>query len=141
LKIKRLAAAAAPVGAAVLATSYVAAPPAQAAPASKGAILCSGDLCIQTDGLEPSGDACVETWANDQTFYGHFEISTSDGQFVENTANESWKAGGTGSEFWSVPYFSPPVIARAWEYNKSTKKYNRIGKVSFGVDQAGLNSC
>jgi hypothetical protein len=140
VKIKRLAAAAAPVGAAVLVTSYVAAPPAEAAPAGKGAILCDLDLCLQTDGVSPNG-ACVTTWAYNQTFYGHFELSVSNGFWVENTANESWRGGGPGSEFFGVPFAGANIVAKEWKYNRTTRKYTEIAHISFAVHSAGLNAC
>jgi hypothetical protein len=137
VKIKRLAAAAAPVGAAVLATSYVTAPPAEAAPASKGAILCYYDLCLQTQGINSDG-ACVSTWAYNENFYGHFELSSTYGWHA-NTDNETWKGGGPGSEFYSVPYAETGLVAKEWKY--ADGKYTEIAHISFAVHSAGLNIC
>jgi hypothetical protein len=137
VKIKRLAAAAAPVGAAVLAASYVAAPPADAAALSVGKELCANDLCVQTIGMLSDAYACIDLWAFNQTFYGHFELSVSN-TFVSNTNNSTFVPGEKVEFYWGY-WNGANIVAKEWK--DVNGHYTEIAHVSFGVNPSGLNKC
>jgi hypothetical protein len=101
--------------------------------AAKGAILCSGDLCIQNDGYV-GNDVAVEAWAYTSTFYGHFEL-TGDG-FTENCTdnNQWWYAGGGGCEFDMPIQCTTSYVATAWAHlSQPEPHYSDIGRVTFGL--------
>jgi hypothetical protein len=145
MKIKRLAAAAAPVGIALLGSTCLAAAPASASSESKviassgGEILCSGDLCLQTV-CSALSIGSVNTWAYYKTFYGHFEMSAPDDHYLRNSPTRSWPAGGTHSTFYGVPT-STPVAATAWEENKTTHKYTDLGTIGFTINYGDQPVC
>lgn len=81
--------------AALIGSSALGALPASAA----GMILCSGDVCIQTISVNAAGtSAVISAWADTKNFSGHFELMPFSGA-VQNTADQTWIAGGTRARF------------------------------------------
>lgn len=136
MKIKRLAVAAAPVGAVVLGSTFIAAPPAHA-----GEVVCKGDICVQTRCYDHANDSFyIDAWANNKTFYGHFQMYDDGGYWGANSPTRSWPAGGTHYTFHAA--YSPGFeIGIAWEYNKTTHKYTNIGQKSFDVGIGNEPAC
>ena len=108
---------------------------AAAARANAGAILCSGDLCIQTVAVDTTEDlAAVNAWADTTTFTGHFEITVPGTWSGENSAggDKRWPHGGTHYTF-VVPLFPGLTYqATAWRRN-SPGHYSHIGWKKFGI--------
>jgi hypothetical protein len=130
LKIKRLAAAAVPVGAAVLGTTGLTATPASASPDVPAAapIICTGYyICVE--GVSPYCTS-VNAWADNITFYGHFELSANDGKWVRNSSTRSWPHGGRHYTFHSV-LSNTPLTIKAWKENKTTHKFTNVDELSF----------
>jgi hypothetical protein len=115
--------------AALIGPSVLSALPANAA----GAILCSGDLCIQTISINGTNEtAVVAAWANRSNFYGHFELFTP---FDEdyNSPTEHWTAGGANYKFTVPLEGGNGYNATAWRQNSSTN-YTEIGDVQFTIN-------
>jgi hypothetical protein len=125
-------------GAIVLSTVAVALPASAApvasyqvsssAPASVGAVLCSGDLCVQRVTSIDNGTAYVEAWANTAGFTGHFELSGPDG-LIGNSKTKYWYAGGPG-QLWDIPQGGGYTVT-AWQ--GSSAPYRVIGQINFSV--------
>jgi hypothetical protein len=130
-----LPASAAPVSSAKVSSSTLgtrasSTPASSLAPNSAGAILCSGDLCIQRTTSIINHKATVKAWADTYDFYGHFELIGPDSHIANCPAgyNEEWRAGGTGCNFTNVAQGSGYTII-AW---KGSPPVN-IGEVHFSV--------
>ena len=109
-----------------------AAPHAQqaASPDSKGALLCSGDVCIQS--LCAGCDIqSIHVWANTYGFRGHFMIKygcSVAGCTYQNSTNVYWHAGGSGWIFGGVPGAALSATVIAW---KGGPPWTNIGDVFF----------
>jgi hypothetical protein len=58
------------------------------------AIICSGDVCIQTQSISGAGYADLKAWANTTGFYGHFQlVNTNCGNTIAKSPNETFAAG------------------------------------------------
>jgi hypothetical protein len=117
----------------------LAALPANAAvssPHAIGQIVCSGDLCIQTNSVDLSNcTAVVAAWANNNNFYGHFEI-VGPGSDQSSEPDQEWIAGGANNKF-TVPYHGAGdgYQATAWQDNNGS--YSNIGQINFGIEGQG----
>lgn len=104
-------------------------------PDAIGGIVCSGDLCIQTDSCNSAEtEVTIEEWANTSNFYGHFELEDPNGVNYNSTPNTNWTAGGKGHDFTVPLYFGDEYHGIAWKYTSSTAKYANIGEVNFTVN-------
>jgi hypothetical protein len=107
-------------------------PGVQIAPAAKGAIICQGDVCIQSNCAKCDSQN-IEAWANTYTFTGHFQINWGCGPGCEtsNSPNKRWIHGGAGYSFDGIPYgVSACVIAWEGPYNTGSR-WRSIGDVCF----------
>jgi hypothetical protein len=104
-------------------------------PDAIGAIVCSGDLCIQSDSCNSDQtEVSIDAWADTGSFFGHFELENPNGADYNSTPNENWLAGGTGNEF-TVPLFTGEEYhVIAWKYTPSSATYTNIGQVNFTVN-------
>jgi hypothetical protein len=67
------------------------------------AILCGGDVCLQT--ASKNGPlANINAWARSTTFTGHFQLIDNCGITVANSPNETWPAGGRHYTFTNIHY-------------------------------------
>jgi hypothetical protein len=101
-----------------------------AAPDALGAVICQGDVCVQSQCAHCDTQS-IRVWANTTTFTGHFEIiyACSDNHCIDrNSPNATWKAHGTGHTFGGVPAAAGNASAKAW---KGGPPWNAIGNVSF----------
>jgi hypothetical protein len=108
-----------------------AAPQASAAvPDAYGAILCQGDVCIQSQCAHCDVQN-INAWANTYTFTGHFELTfgcSIAGCNNFNSPNRSWPRGGTHWTFDGVPAATISASVRAW---KGGPPWHAIGNVGF----------
>jgi hypothetical protein len=151
VKMKRLAAAAAPVGVAVLGSGLLAAHPADASPArpaavpAVGGIDCHGDLCVQTICYDSYYDSFhVNTWANTRGFYGHFEIFTYNGYIngkAYNSPTSVWPAGGMHHTFKGLDAGPNDYQATAWSQAYKGAPYHDIGRASFSASPSNEPAC
>jgi hypothetical protein len=97
---------------------------------AKGAILCSGDLCLQNDGVY--GDRVTVTeWAYNRNFFGHFELADEAGD-VANSHQNWWYGGGRGWAFQNFPAHCNLLYAgAAWRYTHG--HYYLNGSIYFRV--------
>jgi transcriptional regulator with XRE-family HTH domain len=102
--------------------------PANPPDKNTGNIYCGGDVCAQVESIS-SGTATIKTWANDENFYGHFEMITPEGQAYNSSGNQVWPAGGPGYYLFHVPKANN-YTARGWR-NDYGDHYTQIGQVSF----------
>lgn len=101
-------------------------------PNDVGAVLCSGDLCIQRVTSIINNKATIKAWAWRFNFTGHMELSGPDG-FIANapTTDILFTAGVTGVLFKNVARGGGYTITE-WRGTRSTG-YLNIGQVNFGV--------
>jgi hypothetical protein len=88
-----------------------------ASPDTKGALLCGGDVCIQSL-CAGCATQSIHVWADTYGFTGHFEISygcSMAGCTVQNSTNVYWHAGGSGWIFGGVPGAAESATVTAWE--------------------------
>lgn len=99
-------------------------------PAAKGAILCSGDLCIQNDGYGPNY-VVVSAWAYNKNFFGHFEMA--EGSYYQNsTGGNKWWYAGRGAYAFVMPLqCTYSYVGTAWRYTGG--HYYVGGRVTFGL--------
>jgi hypothetical protein len=105
-------------------------PASAAVSPAAGDIICSGNLCIQTDSTT-SSTAKISAWADHTTFKGHFEMQIIGGQ-VENSPTKTWTAGGAGYQFSMPCSTSYTYQATAWK--KVSDGWEDIGEVVFYID-------
>jgi hypothetical protein len=127
--------------AALIGLSVMSSIPANAAAHSRPivpayAIVCHDDACIQTASKNATY-ANVNAWANNTTFYGHFQlVNTGCGTTWGNSPNETWPAGGRHYTFQNIEW-NPPVCGdfwsvTAWRHN-SNGTYTSLGTVGFQI--------
>jgi len=105
-----------------------------ATPDAIGAIVCSGDLCIQTDSCNSAHtQVSIDEWADSSGFYGHFELEDPNGVNY-NSGTQNWAAGGAGHVFTVPLYEGDEYHAIAWRYTPSSGVYTNIGQVNFTVN-------
>jgi hypothetical protein len=106
-----------------------------AAPDAIGGIVCSGDLCIQTQSCNSSHTkVTIREWAYSTGFFGHFELEDPNGvDYNYPPTNTNWSPGG-GHNFTVPLYFDDTYTGIAWKYTPSTGKYTNIGEVHFTVN-------
>jgi hypothetical protein len=102
-----------------------------------GSIVCSGDLCIQTQSVNGSNcTAVVKAWAFNRSFTGHFEMAVPARGYAQNSrgGDRNWQAGGPGYDF-TVRFFgsSFQYQGSAWRHNPNGG-YSRIGFVPFAIN-------
>ena len=143
MKIRHRVAAVASTVAVTAAMSLALANPASASttrpnalhPDAIGAIVCSGDLCIQTDSCNSDETkVSIEEWADTSGFYGHFELEDPNGVDYNSPSNTNWNAGGKGHVFTVPLYLGDEYTGIAWRYTPSSAKYTNIGEVNFTVN-------
>ena len=83
-----------------------------AAPQAKGAIQCSGDVCIQSQCAQCNIQN-INAWANTSTFTGHFEFFFGI-YVIRNSPNRTWPAGGTHYTFTGVDRALGTACVDAW---------------------------
>jgi hypothetical protein len=117
------------VAPAVPAQASVPAAPASATvvPHAYGAILCSGDVCIQSQCAHCNLQN-INAWANNTTFTGHFEFFFSI-YVSRNSDEETWPAGGEHYTFTGVSAALGSACVRAWK--KVSGGYTDIGTECF----------
>ena len=118
------------VSSSTLTTRALSAPVGIVIPASPGAVICSGDLCIQRTSSIINNEATIEAWADNRPFHGHFELAGPDG-VIANSADQDWYAGGAGHYFNNVARGGGYTIT-AWQ-GDPTIGYQNIGRVSFSI--------
>jgi hypothetical protein len=134
--ISRLAVAVTTAGLTGLGAATAAALPAQAAPASaRYAIVCSGDVCVQTVSISSGTElAKVNAWARTTKFFGHFELQDIVNNKVYNSKpNKTWLAGGAHYTFKNIPTDGGVTAFHVigWKYDGG-KSYTDIGYVVVG---------
>jgi hypothetical protein len=108
--------------------------PANAATARPiGAILCSGDLCVQTDSCPTSDTVSIHEWPDKTPIFGHFELKDPNGVNYNSKppGNHNYSAGGPGYVFTVPLRFGEEYHGIAWKY--ADGKYYNIGEVPFDV--------
>jgi hypothetical protein len=150
VKLKRLAAVAAPVGAAVLGSGFLAAPPAGASPEANaspdtGSIICNGDLCAQTVCYDKANDSYhMNAWAYTRSFFGHFELQAPygfhDGKSYENSYTSIWPAGGTHYTFTGEYAGSGKYTMTAWS-GPFSGHYYKIGQLKYPASANNEPAC
>jgi hypothetical protein len=89
---------------------------------------CSGDVCIHL--TTPSGGAVVvRGWANNRTFYGHFELTGPRG-LVKNSPN-NWNYVGGAGHSWVVSAVVGQYCITAWKYHGG--QYSKVGRACENV--------
>jgi hypothetical protein len=99
-------------------------------PDVKGAVLCNGDVCIQSQCAHCTVQS-IRAWANTYGFRGHFEIiygCSIAGCTTQNSNNGYWHAGGTGYTFHGVPAAAGSANVDGW---KGGPPWTKIGDVGF----------
>lgn len=100
------------------------------APDALGAVLCSGDVCIQSQCAHCNFQN-IRVWANTYGFKGHFKLVYGCSVAGCNTfysPNQYWRAGGTGYTFDTVP---SAVISANVYGEKGGPPWTQIGYVFF----------
>ena len=135
----RMALISALASAALLGSLGLAALPANAATGTTnaGSIVCSGDLCIQTETVNTTVClAVVAAWADTSDFTGHFEMAVPSVGYTQNSTGGDKEsiAGGANFKF-TVPFYGEGVgyQATAWRHN-SNGTYTNIGRVNFTIN-------
>jgi hypothetical protein len=81
--------------------------------------------------LTPGGlEVTIHVWANTYGFTGHFElfaVAPDANEFLQNSPNVYWHAGGSGYDFYNNGAF-PSLCAHAWKGTSSTG-FTDIGTV------------
>jgi hypothetical protein len=100
-----------------------------------GAVLCSGDLCIQTVGcLDGNSKVSIDEWAN-SGFFGHFELELPNGTHQNSLPSGNYNYDtGSGYVFTADLVLQQPYEGIAWSYNAETKAYSDVGHVTFTVN-------
>lgn len=97
-----------------------------------GSIVCTWDVCIQTQGVSVQyGYAIVKAWAYLDPFYGHFEMAHPSTNWAANSPQRTWYAGGQGWYFYVPLYCYSQYVATAWNYVNG--HYDRLGQVAFSI--------
>jgi len=98
------------------------------------AIVCAGDVCIQT-ASKGTTLATVNAWARNTTFFGHFQLVNGCGDTVANsTPDLIWPAGGTHHPFTGIHYADCGDFwaVTAWK-RLSPGHYASLGSVGFRI--------
>jgi hypothetical protein len=104
--------------------------PQVAAPQTKGAIQCGGDVCIQSQ-CAGCNIETIYAWANTSTFTGHFEFFFGI-YVIRNSPNRTWPAGGTHYGFTGVSRALGSACVDAWAGPyKTGDKWRLRGQVCF----------
>jgi hypothetical protein len=120
------------LGAATRPASAATQPRPAGAITAAGAILCSGDLCLQNDGFYNGAYVVVTEWAYNSNFYGHFELADAAGDVGNSTGgNKWWYAGGKGYGFLFPIHCGTTYTGTAWRYTGGHYYVN--GRINFGV--------
>jgi hypothetical protein len=128
------------LGITALPVSAAAAVPAAAVAAAKpiGGIVCSGDLCLQTQSANTANcTAVVNAWADTTSFTGHFEIQAMmpvNTAGVNSSGDQLWPAGGMHASI-GIQFFGSPESyqATAWRHNPD-RSYTKVGVVNFTIN-------
>jgi len=106
-----------------------------ATPDAIGGIVCSGDLCVQTQSCNSSHtEVTIRLWADSTGFFGHFELEDPNGvDYNYPPYNTNWSKGG-GHNFTVPLYLGDTYRGIAWRYTPSSDKYTNIGQVNFTVN-------
>jgi hypothetical protein len=107
------------------------APASTARPDAIGAVVCSGNLCIQTSSCPTSAEVAINEWASPNSFYGHFELEVPDG-LDYNTNDMNWTANIDVAEFIVPLFLDQGYRAVEWAYFDGT--YINLGAVNFTVN-------